>query len=294
MKTQKLNIFLFGFIFIIFSSTVSAQTNVVRKIVRKKAQEPIEKISNLQNSNNQIVNDSLLDLKGTLANGNNWLMIQITKNNFTQQEFIPVINGNYDARISLQDGPGIYSVGIFKGDTKYGSYIYHGLFTIENRDERDMRFLLPTFKVASDDERIKSLALSLTKDAQNDEEAFIAIYKYVTKNIKYDYGVVEDGTYAQIDFNALYTLQNSKAVCEGYANLVAALSRAYGIRTKVIFGSATNSLGTFPHGWNEVFINDQWKLVDPTWDSIRQDYTYLFMDAQEFAKEHTKEIEMMY
>ena len=294
MKTQKLNIFLFGFIFIIFSSTVSAQINVVRKIVRKKAQEPIEKISNLQNSNNQIVNDSLLDLKGTLANGNNWLMIQITKNNFTQQEFIPVINGNYDARISLQDGPGIYSVGIFKGDTKYGSYIYHGLLTIENRDERDMRFLLPTLKVASDDERIKSLALSLTKDAQNDEEAFIAIYKYVTKNIKYDYGVVEDGTYAQIDFNALYTLQNSKAVCEGYANLVAALSRAYGIRTKVIFGSATNSLGTFPHGWNEVFINDQWKLVDPTWDSIRQDYTYLFMDAQEFAKEHTKEIEMMY
>ena len=278
MKTQKLFIVLFTFVFILFSNIASAQIP-----------------SSLPISNKETVNDSLLDFSGSIAKGNSWLMIQIIKNNYSPQHLIPVLNGLYKTRISLQDGPGIYTIQLYVANAKYSSnYTFHKLITVENTDSRDMNFLLPTYKVQSGDDRIKMLALSITKNAQNDEEAFIAIYKYVTKTIKYDYTVLEDNSYATIDFNAIKTLLDSKAVCEGYANLVAALSRAYGIRTKVIFGSATNSLGTFSHAWNEVFINDQWKLVDATWDSIRQSHSYLFMDVEEFAIEHTKETEMSY
>ncbi len=250
---------------------------------------------NSSSSNKQTVNNSLLDFKGSLAQGNSWILINITKNNYSYKEMIPAINGVYDTRIPLQDGPGIYTIQVFEADAKMGAnYVFHKTITVENTDSRDMSFLLPTQKVQSGDDRIKSLALSITKNAQNDEEAFMAIYKYVTQTIKYDYAAVADNSYTQIDYNAINTLLDSKAVCEGYANLVAALSRAYGIRTKVIFGSATNSLGTFAHGWNEVFINNQWKLVDATWDSILKNYSYLFMDAKEFSKEHTKETEMNY
>ena len=278
MKTQKLFIVLFTFVFILFSNIASAQIP-----------------SSLPISNKETVNDSLLDFSGSIAKGNSWLMIQIIKNNYSQQHLIPVINGLYKTRISLQDGPGIYTIQLYVANAKYSSnYTFHKLITVENTDSRDMNFLLPTYKVQSGDDRIKMLALSITKNAQNDEEAFIAIYKYVTKTIKYDYAALADNSYAKKDYNAINTLLNSIAVCEGYANLVAALSRAYGIRTKVIFGSATNSLGTFTHGWNEVFINEEWKLVDATWDSIQKGYSYLFMDAKEFAIEHTKETEMNY
>ena len=278
MKIQKIFTILFSFVIILFSNIASAQV-----------------VWGSTNSNMETVDDSLLDLNGSLANGNSWLMIRIGKNNYSKIELLPVNNGLYKTRISLQDGPGLYSVELYSADTKFSTtYQFHKLITVENRDSRDMSFLLPTFKVQSGDDRIKKLALSITKNAQNDEEAFIAIYKYVTKTIKYDYAALADNSYAKKDYNAINTLLNSIAVCEGYANLVAALSRAYGIRTKVIFGSATNSLGTFTHGWNEVFINEQWKLVDATWDSIQKGYSYLFMDAKEFAIEHTKETEMNY
>ena len=291
MKTQKLFIILFSFVIILLSNVASAQVSKVFSSTYKVTVD--DSLLDLKGSLTK--GNSLLDVNINLANGNGWLMIRISKNNFSQEELAPVINGRYETRISLQNGPGIYTIELYAANTKFNtSYQFHKSIAVKNTDSRDMSFLLPTFKVQSGDDRIKKLALSITENAQNDEEAFIAIYKYVTKTIKYDYAALADNSYAKKDYNAINTLNDSIAVCEGYANLVAALSRAYGIRTKVIFGSATNSLGTFSHGWNEVFINGQWKLVDATWDSILTSYTYLFMDANEFAAEHTKETEMNY
>lgn len=247
-------------------------------------------------SDDKVVSNSLLELAGTVDPDVKWLMVVIKKNDFKEQLSFAVNNGIYQTRVSLQDGAGVYDIELYsnKNFDRYTSYMRFKKFTVENTDSRDMSFLLPTFKAQVDDPRIKNLVASLTKDAQNDEEAFLAIYKYITSTIKYDHASLNDGSYVKKDYNAINTLLNSTAVCEGYSNLLAAMSRAYGIRTKVIFGQAKVPSGYGAHAWNEVLINDEWKVVDSTWDAGRKNQPYLFMDPEIFARDHIKETEMNY
>lgn len=247
-------------------------------------------------SDDKTVDNSLLNITGSISPDVKWVMIVIKKNNFKEQLSFAANNGLYQARVSLQDGAGVYDIELYanKNTDRYTSYTQFKKFTVENTDSRDMSFLLPTFKAQVDDPRIKDLVASLTKDARDDEEAFLAIYKYITSTIKYDHASLNNGSYVTKDYNAINTLLNSTAVCEGYANLLAAMSRAYGIRTKVIFGQAKIATGYGAHAWNEVLINDEWKFVDSTWDAGRKNQPYLFMDGDLFSRDHIKETEMKY
>ena len=60
------------------------------------------------------------------------------------------------------------------------------------------------------------------------------------------------------------------AVCEGYANLAAALIRNCGIEVKYISSSS------MVHGWNHVNVGTadepDWRLLDCTWDDPIGDY----------------------
>ena len=222
-------------------------------------------------------------------------MISITKNDFVEQLVLPIENGSYDTRLSLQNGAGVYDITLYTNSNieRSANYTYVKKFSVENTDLIDRSFLLPTPKVQSEDEVIKVLVKGLTENAENEEEAFLAIYDYVTATIKYDYEALNDRS-LRMDYNAVNTLTYSKALCEGYANLIAAMARAYGIRTKVITGMAKTSSGGGSHAWNEVFINGEWKLVDATWDAILSARTYLFMDTETFSINHIKEKETLY
>lgn len=247
-------------------------------------------------SDDQIVDNSMLSFGGSVAPDVKWLMIIIKKNDFKEQLTVAVNNGFYQTRISLQDGPGIYDIELYSNtnEERYTSYLQFKKFSVENTDSRDMSFLLPTFKVQSTDDRIKDLVANITQNAQNEEEAFLAIYKYVTSTIKYDYVSLNNGKYVTKDYNAVNTLLSSTAVCEGYANLLAAMSRAYGIRAKVVIGLGKTPTGSGLHAWNEVFINDEWKVADSTWDAGRKNQPYLFMNPEKFALDHIKESESLY
>jgi hypothetical protein len=267
---------------------------IERKLREKELRE--KELSDKAVVDETIVDNSLLELTGVVSTDVKWLMIQITKNDFQEQLIIAVNNGLYQTRISLQDGAGAYDIALYLNTNieRYTNYTLFKKFTVENSDIRDMSFLLPTLKVQADDPRIKDLVASLTKDARDDEEAFLAIYKYVTSTIKYDYVSLNNGTVGKKDYNAINTLLSSIAVCEGYANLLAAMSRAYGIRTKVIFGQAKTTSGNGAHAWNEVFIHDEWRVVDATWDAGSKKQIYLFMNTERFALDHIKETEMKY
>lgn len=296
MKIQKLEVLLLSLLLSLSLTTanaenISSSVNDISNAARL-AISPQEGFG----TDDQSVTNSLLNLAGTIAPDVKWLMIVIRKNNFKEQLTLPVNNGLYQTRISLQDGPGVYDIGLYinKSTERYTSYFEYKKFTVENTDSRDMSFLLPTQKVQVDDPRIKALVENLTKNARDDEEAFLAIYKYITSTIKYDHASLNDGSYVSKDYNAINTLLNSMAVCEGYSNLLAAMSRAYGIRTKVIFGQAKISSGDAGHAWNEVFIHDEWKVVDSTWDAGLKNQKYLFMNPEKFALDHKKEMEMPY
>ena len=76
-----------------------------------------------------------------------------------------------------------------------------------------------------------------------------------------------------------------KSVCQGYADLCAALLRAEGIPTKVTngyaMGAGTTGMWTDTimnsddsnHAWNEAFVDGRWIVFDSTWDSNNK-YAY--------------------
>ena len=295
MKNQKILILLLSLFTIFLSNSANAQFYGNLNGLNDKLKNAIEKIKKPPTSNNETVDNSLLEVSGSVSQETKWVMINIRKDNYSDQQIIPVTNGLYETQISLQDGAGLYNIELYSSQVRHSNnYLNFGKMTVENTDLRDMSFLLPTSKAQSDDERIIKLVESLTKHSKNDKEAFIAIYKYVTSKIQYDHSAANDGSYANKDYNAVNTLLSSLAVCEGYANLVAAMSRAYGIRAKVIFGQGVINFGYIAPAWNEVFINNKWELVDATWDYAYKKNIYLFMSPEVFARDHLKNTEMKY
>lgn len=272
------------------STEVVSQRPVQAPVYRPKVQE--------QSANRSpVVNNSLVVISDTVDANVTYILLNIEKDNYKEQVVLTAKDGRYSHNLYLRDGAGLYDIKIFlnRSAQKYGegaSYLYSRTVSVENRDHRDMSFLLPSLMVESDSEQIISLVKTLTKDAANEEEALKKIHAYIIKTVKYDWDAFKDGSYVNNPFNALAVLNKPLAVCAGYSNLFAAMARAAGIRTKVIYGKAKINTGWYDHAWNEVFINDQWEVVDSTWNVDRRDNKYYFMDEATFAIDHKKEKEM--
>ena len=65
--------------------------------------------------------------------------------------------------------------------------------------------------------------------------------------------------------------------CTEHAVLAAAMCRAVGIPARVVIGliyvDELNGFGF--HMWNEVFINDRWVALDPSWDQSTVDAVHI-------------------
>lgn len=256
---------------------------------RKKAEEArLEALS-------RITDNSLILLQGNVGSDIRWVMFSITKGSFNEVVTVPVVEGQYKARLALRDGAGIYDIQIFQNNKpeRYTSYSHLKNTQIENKDERDMSFLLPSDEVQLEDERIISLTKKVTSNAKDDVEAIKAIHDYIAKNVDYDYPSYNDGSFVKKKHDALYVLENRVAVCEGYSNLFAAMVRSYGIRTKVIHGKGIVKGALENHAWNEVEIEGEWKSIDVTWGSNLKSNKYFVMDEETFAQDHLKEKELL-
>ncbi len=295
MKTQKSKTFLFTFLFIFSINTSQAGFFENFKALKERLTKSYELAQDLADSELKTVNNSLLNVSGEVSQEFNWVMVLITKDNFKEQILVPVSNGLFNVGISLQDGAGIYEIELYSSYLQFSSnYEIFKKFSVENTDQRDMGFLLPTLKVQVDDIKIKNLVSTITKKSRNDKEAFEAIYNYVTSTIKYDVISANNGSYIYKDYSAVNTLLTNVATCEGYANLIAAMSRSYGIKTKIIHGIAIYTDRSVQHAWNEVFINNEWKVVDSTLDAFYKNKKYLFMNPNFFARDHIKQTETKY
>ena len=148
-------------------------------------------------------------------------------------------------------------------------------------------YLRPSEMIQSDSPEIIAMARKITEGKSGPVARSRAIYEWVATNIRYDEAVAEKrkaNLPEDSRQDALFTLQSRGAVCEGYADLFAALHRAIGIPTRVVIGKSytTNvsasaadflirngrklDLDSIPtlHGWNEVYINGRWIPVDST------------------------------
>lgn len=157
---------------------------------------------------------------------------------------------------------------------------------------------ISNFSVAQDHERIdatisfypnrcnspEELSKFISRDFHTDEEKVRAIYSWLIKNVAYD-----PKEYKQFDYRfsnyrernkkeeitrekiIIRTLQNGKAVCEGYAFVFEKLCELQGITSYLVRGNtktSTQSIGEkyeVNHMWNVAYIDGKPYLFDATW-----------------------------
>ncbi|MDO5345679.1 MAG: transglutaminase-like domain-containing protein [Lachnospiraceae bacterium] len=127
-------------------------------------------------------------------------------------------------------------------------------------------------KFTQDSEAV-SLAAELTADITDNLEKVRQIYRWVVRNIDYDYDKamnVSTGYLPDVD----RTLKSKQGICFDYAALMAAMLRSLGIPAKLNIGYLT---GDIYHAWISVYLDEtgwvenlvqfngaDWEMMDPT------------------------------
>lgn len=113
----------------------------------------------------------------------------------------------------------------------------------------------------------------LLKDVSDPFLKIKIIHDWICLNIAYDTEGFFSGNIASVDSSDV--LSSGKSVCSGYSGVFELLAGLAGFETVTIPGDA-KGYGFNPfeesemdvsHAWNAVKINDEWFLLDTTWDS---------------------------
>lgn len=151
--------------------------------------------------------------------------------------------------------------------------------TLNNLSE----YLSASEKIESTHPEIISLAEKLTAGKEGNYEKARAIYEFVRDYIKYN------SNSPHRNKGALNALKTAEGVCEDYAALFVALSRAANIPARQINGfadpNATGevwdvstgeivSLSGYRHSWAEFYDGSRWVVVDPTFDAHKKTWNY--------------------
>ena len=136
-------------------------------------------------------------------------------------------------------------------------------------------------------EAIDEKAKEITKRCKEDRDKAEKLYKWVGSNITYDdekaARVVEDSK--KVKSGAIITFKDKKGICFDYACLYTAMSKAVGLKSRVVVGQAYNGDEFISHAWNEVYLEGEgrWVNVDCTFYSSGN-----YFDNEDFEKEHIK------
>ena len=128
------------------------------------------------------------------------------------------------------------------------------------------------------DKMLKEVDLASMSDYQKE----LYFHDYIIKYAEYDYDAVKSES--RTDAHSVYgVFVNRKCVCEGYARAMGLLLSIAGIDNYYVDGEAYSTTvdGVYneggPHGWNMVKIENNWYLLDATWDDGKGDvvnYSY--------------------
>lgn len=109
------------------------------------------------------------------------------------------------------------------------------------------------------------LANTLSEKAATDRDKAYAAFSWVHANIYYDNASKWQRRYGNSggDQSAEGVLAAKRGVCEGMANLFAALANKMGLKSVVVTGRASG-FRQEAHAWNAVMVDGSWGLVDLT------------------------------
>ncbi len=246
------------------------------------------------------IDGNQLAITGNLGDINaNYILLAFGKTD-TNKETYELINGTFDIVATIPENQNELSIDLYVGQAEYGNFesILFDFVKIENQQgkwvfadapvleenitiyhqSKDLNECLQSTEyIQADNREIAKLSNEITKDCSTEYEKVLKIHDWVAENIYYDYEAFYSGNYQNAD--ALNVLDSKRAVCEGYANLFAALTRAQGIPCRVQNGYALGvgidrtwtkqnlAVTESNHAWNEAYVDGRWMVIDATWDS---------------------------
>ncbi|MBR6198857.1 MAG: hypothetical protein IKQ61_01190, partial [Spirochaetales bacterium] len=259
--------------------------------------------------------DGYFPLVGTFTpdSSYNAVYVSVEKDDYNTKY---ILQGDFDTRIWLRFGPGVYTVKITNANCNFRTAIDgkqgamtnwsystgYTTLTVTNTNTmsaEDAMYLLPSHYVNHDDYRIQNIVADVTAqlpDGATTSDKLRALHDWETDFLYYDYGSIGDYSDNRRHQESVWVLDNKTAVCEGYANLYAALARQIGVKVQYISSSIMN------HGWNKTFFDNGWRLTDVTWDDptteprdytnteplpYRENYSYFIIDGNDGHEEGT-------
>jgi hypothetical protein len=159
-------------------------------------------------------------------------------------------------------GPGDYTLTAYrKAEGKRDSYveIFSRSFTANFSEGEPYRYSNADTEYAEGSE-VALAAARLTKYLGTDEAKAAALAAWVSKNIKYDFGMGNDAIMAGRSLD--YYVSRGKGVCKQYAEVLAGMLKCVGIPARVVWGYNGEAEGSAYHAWVEAFVAGAWVSMD--------------------------------
>ena len=165
------------------------------------------------------------------------------------------------------------------------------IITADNRD--NIAKQIKTFNT-----KVEEILKKIPVNASQIEKELM-IRNYIIDNAYYDYDAIEIGANLKHGdatphmWTAYGGIVEGNIVCEGYSKAFAYLCREVGINATLVSGYSGNA----GHMWNAVQIENDWYMVDITWDDIDYQYpSYEFFNVttEKLNKTHAIDSELAY
>ena len=146
------------------------------------------------------------------------------------------------------------------------------------------------------DEAVKSnseideAAKQLVGNETDDIKKAHLLYKWVSKNIKYDKAkaeiVLENPS--RVDSGSIITFEERTGVCFDYSCLYVSMCRAVGVKVRLVSGLGYSGIEWGEHVWNQVYEpeEERWINVDTTFGNSGYDH----FDNPEFSENHKYDV----
>lgn len=132
---------------------------------------------------------------------------------------------------------------------------------------------------------IDETAKRIVGNETNSSRKAYLIYKWVSKNIVYDYDkaaqIARDPT--DTASGSIVTFNTRKGICFDYSSLYVSMCRAVGLKVRLITGLGYSGMNWGDHAWNQVYSSGEgrWINVDATFGSNGN-----YFDKPDFTVDH--------
>lgn len=121
-----------------------------------------------------------------------------------------------------------------------------------------------------DYQSIDELSDHIKSNTESASQKIRSIYFWIGSHIAYDVEMLTKTPQSKSNLNlAEDAFQNKEAICQGYSALFDLLCKKNEIPSFIIHGyvKQDGKIMEKSHSWNAAFIDDKWRLFDPTWSA---------------------------